>query len=498
MRIQLFVPPQGYVAQRWSEGSSMPPLGILFLASVLEQEGFEVMVVPSDVLGDTWQEVEQRIIDFRPAIVGITTTTENRFDSFKLAKIAKRVSPSTLTVLGGPHISMAGEDTITHVKEVDVLVVGEGERTVVELARTVKAGGLLKNVSGIYFRDIDGQIVFTGRRARIEELDDLPFPARHMIPMDKYNFFVETRDGKKRRAQNLMTSRGCPFNCYFCATPINWGRKMRGHSPERVIEEVEHLVDHYGAEFIWFYDDTLNYNAQRLHKIMDMIIERKLNIKFANEFRIDIVDKPLLEKMREAGLERGYFGVEAGATRVRNDVVLKTFEIEKAYQFVRWAKELDFIPGPFFIFSHHTETWDEAQETIGIMETVKDIHPQADISTAILHVYPGTPVEKIAKDEGIMPKNFSWAKKSDMSRVHTLPAAQGYVPLFKHRLSWRQIAELIMRFSSTGKKVVSWKKIANTIRSLTSVKELWINFVFFTVLVKNRIKKRMNRGKSES
>ena len=498
MRIQLFVPPQGYVAQRWSEGSSMPPLGILFLASVLEQEGFEVMVVPSDVLGDTWQEVEQRIIDFRPAIVGITTTTENRFDSFKLAKIAKRVSPSTLTVLGGPHISMAGEDTITHVKEVDVLVVGEGERTVVELARTVKAGGSLKNVSGIYFRDIDGRIVFTGRRARIEELDDLPFPARHMIPMDKYNFFVETRDGKKRRAQNLMTSRGCPFNCYFCATPINWGRKVRGHSPERVIEEVEHLVDHYSAEFIWFYDDTLNYNAQRLHKIMDMIIERKLNIKFANEFRIDIVDKPLLEKMREAGLERGYFGVEAGAARVRNNVVLKTFEVEKAYQFVRWAKELDFIPGPFFIFSHHTETWDEAQETIGIMEKVKDIHPQADISTAILHVYPGTPVEKIAKDEGIMPQNFSWAKKSDMSRVHTLPAAQGYVPLFKHRLSWRQIAELIMRFSSTGKKVVSWKKIGNTIRSLTSVKELWINFVFFTVLVKNRIKKRMNRGKSES
>ena len=153
MKIQLFVPPQGYVAQRWSEGSSMPPLGILFLASVLEQEGFDVMVVPSDVLGDTWQEVEQRIIDFRPDIVGVTTTTENRFDSFKLAKIAKRVSPSTLTVLGGPHISMAGEDTITHIKEVDVLVLGEGERTVVEVARTIKEGGSLKNVAGLYFRD---------------------------------------------------------------------------------------------------------------------------------------------------------------------------------------------------------------------------------------------------------------------------------------------------------------------------------------------------------
>lgn len=487
MKVQLFVPPQGYVAQRWSEGTSMPPLGILFLAAVLEREGVEVMVEPADVMNYTWEEVAARIDRFRPDIVGVTTTTENRFDSFKLAAVAKRVDPTVMTVLGGPHISMAREDTLEHIGEVDVLVVGEGELTLVDLVRSRAEGRPLAGVKGIYYREEEKNIVFTGQRPRLENLDELPFPARHLIPMDKYNFFVETRDGKKRQAQNVMTSRGCPFNCYFCATPLNWGRRVRGHSPERVVDEIEHLIDRYGAEFIWFYDDTLNYNSRRLHRIMDLIIERQFNIKFANEFRIDVVDKPLLEKMRRAGLERGYFGVEAGAARVRRDIVRKDFDIERAYQFVRWSRELDFVPGPFFIYSHHTETWPEARQTLDIMEEMKAINPRADISTSILHVYPGTPIEAVAKKEGIMPADFSWSLQRDMKRVPTLPAAQGHVPLFKDRLNWWRIAELVVGFpSSSGKKVLSGGKIKKILKTLTSFKQIGIHFIFLLVYLKNK------------
>lgn len=489
MKVQLFVPPQGYVAQRWAEGTSMPPLGILFLAAVLEKEGIEVEVVPADVLGYSWGEVAARIEAFKPDMVGVTTTSENRFDSFRLAAVAKKVNPAVLTVLGGPHISMAREDTLKHVREVDVLVVGEGERTVVELAKAYGAGQPLAEVRGLYYRDGEGNIVFTGPRQQIENLDELPFPARHLIPMDRYNFFVETRDGKKRKAQNLMTSRGCPFYCYFCATPLNWGRRVRGHSPERVLQEIEHLVDRYGAEFIWFYDDTLNYDPRRLHRIMDMIIERKLNIKFANEFRIDVVDRPLLEKMRRAGLERGYFGVEAGSARVRRDIVRKDFDIDKAYRFVRWSRELDFIPGPFFIYSHHTETWPEAKQTLDIMGEIQSINPQADISTAILHVYPGTPIEAIARDQGIIPGDFSWSRERDMKRVPVLPAAQGQVPLFKDRLSWRQIAELLMGApSSSGKRVLSPGKIKKILKSLTGLKQIGIHLVFLWVFIRNKFR----------
>lgn len=476
------------MAQRWSEGSSMPPLGILFLGAVLEKNGHDVEIVPSDVLRYTWNDIVKKIDDFKPDVVGVTTTSENRFESFKLAEIVKQTNPSIITMLGGPHISMAKEDTLKHRKDVDIVSIGEGENTIIELAEALETGTDLINVKGIYYRDKNGEIIFTGDRPRIENLDILPFPARHLIPMDKYNFYITTRDGKKRKAQNLMTSRGCPFNCYFCATPVNWGRKMRGHSPERVIEEIELLIDRYGAEFIWFYDDTLNYNKPRLHKIMDMILERKLNIKFANEFRIDVIDKPLLEKMKKAGLEQGFFGIEAGASRVRVDIVKKNFAIEKAFQFLEWSKEFDFIPGPFFIFSHYTETWEEAQQTIEIMEKVKEINPQADISTAILHVYPGTPLEAIAKKEGIVPEDFSWSRREDMKKVHTLPAAQGEVPLFKHKLSWFQIADLVFRWSATSKKIISKSKIRTVLKSIRGVKDIFIYGIFFIQFVRYKIK----------
>ncbi|KKL79430.1 hypothetical protein LCGC14_2014910, partial [marine sediment metagenome] len=253
MKFQLFVPPKGYVAQRWSEGSSMPALGILYLAAVLEKKGVEVDVVPADILGYDWEKIAKRIESFKPEIVGVTTTTENRFDSFKLMKTAKKVNPNIVTVLGGPHISMAKEDTINHIKEVDILCIGEGEKTIIDLVSALENNDSLSKVRGIYFRNDKGEAVFTGHRKIITNLNTLPFPARHLIEMEKYNFYITTRDGKRRKAQNIITSRGCPFNCYFCSTPVNWGRKMRGNSPERVLEEIEHLMDRYGAEYIWFY-----------------------------------------------------------------------------------------------------------------------------------------------------------------------------------------------------------------------------------------------------
>ncbi|MDY0297299.1 MAG: radical SAM protein [Acidobacteriota bacterium] len=492
MRVQLFVPPQGYIAQRWSEGSSMPPLGILYLTAVLEADGHEVDVVPADVLEFSWDDVRRRIETFQPQVVGVTTTTENRFDSFRLLETAKGVDPRIVTVLGGPHISMAGEETLRDISSADVLVIGEGEITLSEMLRALAARDSLLKVPGLYVRD-NGQIRFTGKRTMIADLDSLPFPARERIPMDRYRFSVSTTDGRERRAQNIMTSRGCPFNCYFCATPINWGRKVRGHSPERVLSEIEWLIDRYGAEFIWFYDDTLNYNPRRLHRIMDMIIERRLNIRFSSEFRIDVVDRPLLEKMRRAGLERGYFGVEAGASRVRQEVVLKQFDIERAFDFVHWAKELDFIPGPFFIFSHYTETWPEAQETLRIMDRMRDIHPQVDISTAILHVYPGTPLEGIARERGIIPGDFHWSRRRDMRKVPTLPAAQGQVPLFKDQLTWWQIAKLVMGFTAASNKGVSRRKWVNAIKSLSSFRNLYAYGVFFAAYIYARIRRLCGR-----
>ncbi len=493
MKIQLFVPPRGYIARRWEEEkSSMPPLGILFLAAVLEKKGVEVDVVPADVLGFTRPDIEDRISTFKPDIVGVTTTTENRFDSFELVRTAKKIRPQAVTIMGGPHISMAREDTMQFIAELDIAVIGEAENTVSELVDALETGDDRGKVKGIIYRE-DGRIIYSGNRPHIHDLDELSFPARHLVPMDKYNFMVDAKNGRRLKAQNIMTSRGCPFNCYFCATPVNWGRKMRGHSPERVLDEIEHLIENYGAEYIWFYDDTLNYNPARVHKIMDMIIERRLKIKFCNEFRIDLVDKPLLEKMVHAGLVWGHFGIEAGSERIRRDVVQKKIDLKQAYQFVRWAGELGFVPDAFLIFSHYTETWEEAQETIAVMEAMKAINPRTEFATAILHVYPGTPLEKLAREEGIIPKNFSWSRKKDLRKVPTLPAAQGYVPLFKHRLSWFQIATLVMQLPGQDTKALSGSTLKSAVRTLTSWRDLWAYFVFFLCWMQARFTKLLVR-----
>ncbi|MEW6366362.1 MAG: radical SAM protein [Acidobacteriota bacterium] len=475
----------------------MPPLGVLYLAAVLEQKGIDVQIVPADVLGYDWKQIQGVIADFRPDLLGVTTTTENRFDSFRLVREAKRANPTIKTILGGPHISMAKEDTMRHIPDVDFLAIGEGEETLSELCDALACGGDVSKVRGLYIRN-GGSPIFTGVRPPIADLDRLPFPARHKVPVDEYRFKVTSRDGRERVAQNMMTSRGCPFNCYFCATPVNWGRRVRGYTPERILAEIEHLIEHYGAEFIWIYDDTFNYNPQRVHRTMDMIIERKLDIKFACEFRIDVADRPLLEKMVRAGLELAFFGIEAGSDRIRREVVHKEFSLDKAFQFLSLAKELGFIPNPFFIFSHHGETWSDAQETIRIIEEVKAVNPEADISTAILHVYPGTPLEEIARREGIIPSDFSWAKAADMKRTFTLPAAQGHVPLFKHLLSWGQIAELVVRWSATRKKGLSRSKILKVLKTVDSWKSFYIYTIFFLTMVKLKLKACVARPRTRS
>ncbi|RLJ05956.1 MAG: radical SAM protein, partial [Candidatus Aenigmatarchaeota archaeon] len=126
MKIQLFVAPGGYFAERWRQGSSMPPLGLLYIAAVLEKEGHEIQIIPADILKLSFQQIQRKIQEFKPDIIGVTSTTENRFQSFKLVRKAKQAYPSALTLLGGPHASMAPEDSLAHIPELDVVVIGEG------------------------------------------------------------------------------------------------------------------------------------------------------------------------------------------------------------------------------------------------------------------------------------------------------------------------------------------------------------------------------------
>jgi radical SAM superfamily enzyme YgiQ (UPF0313 family) len=492
MRIQLFVPPGGYFAERWSRGSTMPTLGLLYIGAVLEKEGIDVEIVPADVLKMSWRDIVRKIQDGRPDIIGVTSTTENRFQSFKLVRLAKKAHPSGLTVMGGPHASMAAEDALAHIPELDIVVRGEGEETTLDLCRALerkKDTNGVGHVAGITHRK-NGQVISTSPRSPIFNLDSLPFPAFHLVPFEKYNFKVDVPGKGLLPAINIMTSRGCPFNCNFCATPVNWGRSVRTRSPQNVIREIESHVDRYGVRVIHFYDDTFNLSAKRMEDISNLILERKLPINWLCEIRVDLMTKPLLARMKDAGLFYVSFGIEAGSERVRSSVINKQVKLKDFQNVVSWCRELGVIANPFFIFSHPTETWEEAQETIRLIERTQG---EVETSVAILHVYPGTPLEKTAKEIGLLPADFSWTKKHS-SKIITLPTAQGDVPLFLDKLTWAQVSELLFRWSFSGGKVSLARKIPRVIRNIRSWGDVRRYGIMAWVFLRLKLKKLKRKG----
>ena len=461
----------------------MPPLGILYIAAVLEKNGLPVQVTASDVLQLKINDILRAIRDYDADAIGLSITTENRFEIFDLLKTIKAEFPKKLLIVGGPHATMAGLDLVTNIRAIDLAVIGEGEQTILEIAAWHRAGadrGQLSRIKGIIYR-CDGQAVFSGPRPMIEALDPLPFPAKHLIPMEQYDFKWPVQ-GKLLRATNIITSRGCPFNCNFCPTPFTWGRNVRGYSPGRVIEEIRWNRDRFGAEVLWFFDDTFNYNVKRTEELCRLLIREKLGIRFVAEVRIDILSHDLLALMREAGVQYISFGVEAGSERVRRDIVHKNISNAQVLQTVEWVRQLDIQATAFFIFSHPTETWAEARESLQFIDQIKD---KVDITVSILHIYPGTELETYAKEKKLLPADFSWSRHD--RRVDTLPAAQGDVPLFKDQFTWAQIGELILRWSVGSKKVSLWKKLPDVWRSIRSWRDFYKYLVIGLVYVRIRL-----------
>ncbi len=464
----------------------MPPLGILSIAAVLEKSNRPVQVTAAEVLGLKTKDILGEIRAYDADFVGMSVTTENRFEIFDLARAIKREFPRKTIIIGGPHSTMAGLDMVANVDSIDLAVVGEGERTILEIAAWREAGADLSElakIKGIIFRR-DGRPFFTGVRPMIGDLDPLPFPGKHLIPMERYDFRWPVGD-RTLRATNIITSRGCPFNCNFCSTPTNWGRQVRGYSPQRAVDEIRWNRDRFGAEVLWFFDDTFNYSRRRTEELCRLIQREKLGIRFVAELRVDVLTYDQLALMREAGVQYISFGVEAGSERVRRDIVRKDISDEQVLQAVAWAKQLGIEATAFFIFSHPTETWAEAQESLAFIERIRG---QADITVSILHIYPGTELEAYAREKKLLPEDFSWSRRD--RRAATLPAAQGDVPLFKEQFTWAQIGELILKWSVGGPKRPIWKKLPEVLRSIRSVRDFLKYLVIGLVYLRIRLLKK--------
>lgn len=486
MKVQLYLPPGGYFAERWSHGNMMPALGLGYMAAVLEREGIDVELVPTHVLGMSWSDVTKKIAADRPDIVGCTATTENRHLSFRLLREAKRARPEALTLIGGPHLNGTARDTLSHIPEIDAAISGEGEMTLVEIVQALRGGSRddFGKITGLTWRQ-NGSIIANPPRGLLPDLNDLPMPARHLEPWSKYNFKITVPGKGQFVCGNIMTSRGCPFTCNFCATPGNWGTRVRALTPENVIREMELLRDRYGCTAIWFFDDTFNFNRKRTFEICELMKARRIQMPWYCEIRVDVMTKDLLALMAETGCYYVGFGIESGSERVCKDIISKRATLKQAYDVIGWCHEFGLIPNPFFIFSHPTETWDEAMETAKVLE---DLRPTCDTSAAILHIYPGTELEKRAREEGKLPADFSWVPERG-DGVILLPAAQGHAPLYLDKLTWRQLCELIVRFAIGHKRVNLTKKVPQVLFSIRSLDDFTRYAVLGLVYLKSLVRR---------
>ena len=376
------------------------PLGIGYLGAVCEKAGHEVSVIDCQAEKLDFDTFRTRIAQTGADVVGMTSTTLTYKSALENARIAKEVLPTCTTVLGGCHATFWDENSLKECPSLDVVVRGEGELTFVELLEKLKNKTDLDNVKGLTFRKKSGEIIRNETRPFIENLDDLPFPAHHLLPLSSFHVVGKT-------IFPLTTSRGCVFWCDFCTAVRMFGQRYRVRSPKNVVDEIEYIVKKYGAKQFTFYDDTFTVDPQRVIQICNEISRRKLAIRWDCETRVDMVNKDLLQKMKNAGCMAIWFGVESGSPTLL-EKMHKKINLDQTRLACKTAQDLGLITVAHVLLGFPGETEQTAWETINF---VKELNPD-EIGLYLTTPYPGTPLYDLVKEKG-------WLKITDFNRYDT-------------------------------------------------------------------------------
>ncbi len=340
------------------------PLGLLAIASVLKRAGHEPRILDLRISEDPDQDLKDSLSNFKPDAVGIgVMTIESKYGFIDAAKV-KQMAPGVPVILGGPHCKHEPQYILNH-KQIDVMIVGEGDVTIVELIDAMAEGKPLDSVAGIAFRR-DGEYVNTEARPIIRNLDDYE-QEYDLIDMEAYFNFKCSMDFfpvyRSPRFLPLVTSRGCPFKCTYCHDIF--AKSIQYRTAEVVVDEMEMLITKYGIEEFHIVDDTFNLNMKRAKRIMDLIVERglKIHISFPNGLRADFFDDELIEKMGRAGAYRLALGIESGSQRIQ-DMIKKDLDISILPGVVKKLSKAHISVHGFFMLGFPTETKEEMEGTI--------------------------------------------------------------------------------------------------------------------------------------
>ncbi len=399
-------------------GPTLLPVGPAYLAAVLERARRPVTIWDGQVHPGGIDGLAEVLREEQPAVVGITCFTPMVPQTRAVAELVKSTLPRSKVVVGGTHPTVLPAETLED-PNIDCVVRGEGEHTLPELLDAWERGVQIDGVRGISYRR-DGAVVHTGDRPYEDNLDSLPLPARHLLPLDAYRQVPDAAIA--RPIQAMITSRGCPHRCIFCSARLSSGYRYRARSAARVLEEMELLVEEYGARQIIFLDDNLVVDGERVSEICGLILERgyQHRVVWTCAARADQVDEPLLRRMRQAGCRLISFGVETGSPRLMR-LIKKGMTLEQVREAVAAARRAKILVRGTFILGLPTETVQESQQTIAFAKQLGIDSAKFSLATP----YPGTELYSMAVDEGLPPIT-DWGRLSSMAGFSTYEPA--YVP----------------------------------------------------------------------
>ena len=385
----------------------LQPLGVLYIAAVLREDGNEVEVLDGDVDGLTIEEMAERILAGRPDLVGLSLMTPQLIPALEVAARLKAARPELPVVLGGAHLDSTQEDVFEMADCFDFAVYNEGELPMREVVKRMRELGpsplapCLEGVENVIYRGAGGAVVKNAERPFIPDLDVLPSVDYDMVDITKYT--IPTMKG--RFVISMMLSRGCPFKCTFCDAPLTMGKKLRFWSLDRIMADIRHEVEKYGCRNFVFKDSTFTANKKWTDRFCDRLIAEGLDIKWRCNTRVNLVPPPLLEKMAKAGCYVINFGVESGDPGILKRIE-KEVDIEAVYDAHRRCRKLGIRTYATFLVGNPGETDETVRRTIQVACGIRPNLAMFFVSTA----YPGTPMYDEAVREGLVEPRW-WASQ---------------------------------------------------------------------------------------
>jgi radical SAM superfamily enzyme YgiQ (UPF0313 family) len=402
-----------------------PPLGLLFLAGELLERGrHTVSVIDCQVEQMGYDRLEEVVADHQPDLVGLTAMTLTLVDVTRTAATVRRAAGCPI-VVGGPHAAIYPAET-ARLADIDYVVQGEAEKSFADLCDRLEDGAPLDGVTGLHY-ELDGEVETGLPPAYLEDLDELPFPARQLTPYHKYTSLL----AKREPVTTMFTSRGCPFRCTFCHRPA-MGKRFRALSASRVVDEMEECV-RMGIPEILIYDDTFTVQKDRVWRICHEILRRDLDVVWDVRAHVNTVDGDLLRLMRRAGCARIHYGIEAGTDRVLRKLK-KGITTARAHQVLAETRRAGISTLAYFMIGNPTETRQEAEQTIRFARSL----PADYVHITILTPFPGTPLYMEGLRDGVFEKDH-WKEFASNPRPDFVP------PFWEESMSTEELHELIRK-----------------------------------------------------